>query len=405
MFQKPRGTRDFTPEEMKKRRYIEKKLREVFERYGYEEILTPTFESFELIAKKTGEEIRKQLYVFKDYSGRELALRPEMTSSVARFYINELKILQKPLRLYYFANCFRYERPQFGRYREFWQMGCELIGSDKALADAEVINLAIEGLKNINLRFETHISHLGILKGIFEKFNIKEDDEVKIRRLIDKQDFEGLDNLLTSILDDEKKEFIFDILNLKGDVLDELKEMLKDFPKSIDAIINLEEILDYVIYDNYTINLGIARGLDYYTGMVFEIYCNGKQICGGGRYDNLIETFGGEKTPAVGFAYGFDRIMLNVDIKLDEEKYLIVPVRGDKELIKKALIVAKKLRDKGKTVEFEIMGRKLKKALEYANNRNIRYVVIIGEREVKEGKITLKDMKTGEQKILDLEEV
>ena len=194
MFQKPRGTRDFTPEEMKKRRYIENKLREVFERYGYLEILTPTFESFELIAKKTGEEIRKQLYVFKDHGGREMALRPEMTSPVVRFYINELKILQKPLRLYYFANCFRYERPQAGRFREFWQMGCELIGCKEPLADAEILNLAMDGLMNIGIDFDVHIGHLGVLKGVLEKFNISEEEEIKIRRLIDKEDYENLEN-------------------------------------------------------------------------------------------------------------------------------------------------------------------------------------------------------------------
>lgn len=402
--QRPKGTRDFLPEEMKKRRYIEKKLREVFESYGYEEILTPTFEHFELIAKKTGEEIRKQLYVFKDYGGRELALRPELTSPVARLYLNELRYLQKPLRLYYFANCFRYENPQHGRYREFWQMGCELIGSKSPLADSEVINLAMDGLEKIKLDYDIHISHLGILKGIFKKFNISEEDEIKIRRLMDKEDYENLDKYLSTILDDDKKNLIFDILNLKGkDVLDELKEMLKDFEDSLKAIENLEEILSYLYYDNYTINLGIARGLDYYTGMVFEIYCKGKQICGGGRYDNLIETFGNESVPAVGFAYGFDRIMLYVDVDIEEERYLIVPLK--KELIKEALEIAKLLREKGKIVEFEVMNRKLKKALDYANNKGISKVIIVGEREIKENKVTIKDLRTGEQKTVSIEEI
>ncbi|MCQ6254080.1 histidine--tRNA ligase [Methanocaldococcus sp.] len=410
MFQKPRGTRDFTPEEMKKRRYIENKLREVFERYGYLEILTPTFESFELIAKKTGEEIRKQLYVFKDHGGREMALRPEMTSPVVRFYINELKILQKPLRLYYFANCFRYERPQAGRFREFWQMGCELIGCKEPLADAEILNLAIDGLINIGLDFDVHIGHLGVLKGVLERFNISEEEEIKIRRLIDKEDYENLENYLIQILDKEKKDLIFEILKFKGgkEILEELKEILKDFPKSIEAINNLEEILEYVIYDKYTINFGIARGLDYYTGMVFEIYGKkgAKQICGGGRYDNLIETFGGEPTPAVGFAYGFDRIMMNLDnLNIEEERILIIPIKKDKELIKKSLIIADKLRKSGKIVELEIMGRKLRKALDYANSRGFKKVIIVGEKEIKDNKVTVKDMVTGEQKLVYIDEL
>ncbi|ACV25037.1 histidine--tRNA ligase [Methanocaldococcus fervens] len=410
MFQKPRGTRDFLPEEMKKRRFIENKLREVFERYGYKEILTPTFESFELIAKKTGEEIRKQLYVFKDHGGREMALRPEMTSPVVRFYLNELKNLQKPLRLYYFANCFRYERPQAGRFREFWQMGCELIGCENPIADAEVLNLAMDGLININLDFDVHIGHLGVLKGVLEKFNVSEEEEVKIRRLIDKEDYDNLEAYLTQILGEEKKELIFEILKFKGgrEVLDELREILKDFPKSIEAINNLEEILEFVIHDKYTINLGIARGLDYYTGMVFEIYGKkgAKQICGGGRYDNLIETFGGEPTPAVGFAYGFDRIMMNIDdLEIEEETILVIPVKKDKELIKKSLIIADKLRKSGKIVEFEIMGRKLRKALDYANSRGFKKVIIVGEKELNEGKVTLKDMITGEQRLVKIDEL
>ncbi|WP_456418486.1 histidine--tRNA ligase [Methanocaldococcus infernus] len=404
MISKPRGTRDFTPEEMKKRRYVEKKLREVFESYGYEEILTPTFESFELIAKKTGEEIRKQLYVFKDHGGRELSLRPEMTSPVVRFYLNELKNYPKPLRLYYFANCFRYERPQAGRFREFWQMGCELIGCKREVADAEVINLAIDGLKNIDVEFSLEIGHLGVLRGILRKFKVGEEEEVKMRRLIDKEDYESLDKYLTEILDKEKRDLIFNILELKGgkEVLEEAKELLKDFPESLEAIKNLENILKYT-YDNYKINFGIARGLDYYTGMVFEIYGKkgAKQICGGGRYDNLIETFGGEPEPAVGFAYGFDRIMMNVNIEIKEEKYLVIPL--NENLIVKAMEIANILRKKGKKVELEIMGRKLRKALDYANSKGISKVVIVGEKEVKEGKVTIKDMESGEQKLVDIE--
>lgn len=333
-----------------------------------------------------------------------MALRPEMTSPVVRFYLNELKNLQKPLRLYYFANCFRYERPQAGRFREFWQMGCELIGCKEPLADAEVLNLAMDGLINIGLDFDVHIGHLGVLKGVLEKFNVSEEEEVKIRRLIDKEDYDNLKIYLTQILGEEKKELIFEILKFKGsrEVLDELKEILKDFPKSMEAINNLEEILEFVIHDKYTINLGIARGLDYYTGMVFEIYGKkgAKQICGGGRYDNLIETFGGEPTPAVGFAYGFDRIMMNIDdLDIEEESILIIPVKKDKELIKKSLIIADKLRKAGKIVELEIMGRKLRKALDYANSRGFKKVIIVGEKELNEGKVTVKDMITGEQKI------
>ena len=412
MFKKPKGTRDFTPIEMKKRRIIENKLRTVFDSYNFKEINTPTFESFELLSKKTGEDIRKQLFVFKDHGNREMGLRPELTSSVVRFYINELKNLPKPLKLYYFANCFRYENPQAGRYREFWQMGCELIGSKYPIADAEIINLAMDGLNKINMDYEIHIGHLGVLKGIFKEFELPEEEELKIRRLIDKEDYEGLENYLSELKSsDDLKDIIFKILNSKGDksVISDLKEVLKDYPTSIEALDNLEEILEFVKHDNIVINFGIARGLDYYTGMVFEIYGKkegARQVCGGGRYDNLIELFGEQPTPAVGFAYGFDRVMLNIDdFEVEDESILIIPIKKDKKLLKECLNIADVLRESGKSVEVDLMNRKLNKALNYANTVGISKVIMIGEKELNEGKISIKDMKTGEQKLIDLGEL
>ena len=410
MFKKPKGTRDFTPIEMKKRRIIENKLRTVFDSYNFKEINTPTFESFELLSKKTGEDIRKQLFVFKDHGNREMGLRPELTSSVVRFYINELKNLPKPLKLYYFANCFRYENPQAGRYREFWQMGCELIGSKYPIADAEIINLAMDGLNKINMDYEINIGHLGVLKGIFKEFELPEEEELKIRRLIDKEDYESLENYLSEIKSsDELKDIIFKILNSKGDksVISNLKEVLKDYPTSIEALNNLEEILEFVKHDNIIVNFGIARGLDYYTGMVFEIYGKregARQVCGGGRYDNLIELFGEQPTPAVGFAYGFDRVMLNIDdFKVEDESILIIPIKKDKKLLKECLNIADIIRESGKSVEVDLMNRKLNKALNYANTVGINKVIIVGEKELNEGKISIKDMKTGEQKLVELE--
>ncbi len=415
MFNKPKGTRDFKPTEMKKRRIIENKLREVFERYNFKEICTPTFESFELLSKKTGEEIRKQLFVFKDHGNREMGLRPEMTSSVVRFYINELKNLPKPIKLYYFSNCFRYENPQAGRYREFWQMGCELIGSAYPISDAEIINLAMDGLENINMDYEIHIGHLGILKGIFSFFNVNEDEELKIRRLIDKEDYNGLKEYL-STLNNKKdgnvmEDIIFQLLDFKGDrdIINEVEYLLKDFPKSLDSLNNLRDILDFVKYENITINFGIARGLDYYTGMVFEIYGTkegARQVCGGGRYDNLIELFGGQKVPAVGFAYGFDRIMLNIDdFEVEEDSILVVPVQRDKELIKECIKIGDKLRRVDKIVELELMNRRLNKALDYANTVGIKKVIIVGKRELENNTVILKNMETGEQKVVSIDDL
>ncbi|WP_184229865.1 histidine--tRNA ligase [Methanococcus maripaludis] len=413
MFQKPKGTRDFLPEEMKKRKTIEKKLRKVFDSYNFSEINTPTFESFELLSKKTGDEIRTQLFVFRDHGDREMGLRPELTSSVARFYINEFKNTPKPVKLYYFTNCFRYENPQAGRYREFWQMGSELIGSKKPIADAEVVNMAIEGLKEINMDFEIHIGHLGVLKGVFEKYNLSDDEGNEIRRLIDKEDMDGLKSALSRIESEKNIEIskkVFEVLDLKGgkEVIPILKEKLADFESSVAALENLDSILEFVPHD-YVINFGIARGLDYYTGMVFEVYGKkegARQVCGGGRYDNLIELFEGEPSPAVGFAYGFDRIMLNIDdFEVENESIFVVPVKSSEMLLKECLKIAKTLRDSGKSVEVDLMGRKLNKALNYANTKNIKKVLIVGENDIMTGKVSLKNMETGEQSLIELNDI
>ncbi|MEM4156258.1 MAG: ATP phosphoribosyltransferase regulatory subunit, partial [Archaeoglobaceae archaeon] len=155
--ERPRGTRDFLPEEMEKRRAVERRLREIVESYGYREVATPTFEHSELFKIKSGEGIVEEMYVFEDKSGRELALRPELTAPIMRFFVKDCSSLPRPIRFYYFGNCFRYERPQKGRYREFWQFGVELIGSDSYLADAEVISLADKMLKSLNIEYELHI--------------------------------------------------------------------------------------------------------------------------------------------------------------------------------------------------------------------------------------------------------
>ncbi|MEM3478202.1 MAG: ATP phosphoribosyltransferase regulatory subunit, partial [Archaeoglobaceae archaeon] len=187
--ERPRGTRDFLPEEMEKRRDVEKRLREIAESFGYREVATPTFEHSELFKLKSGEGIIEEMYVFKDKSERELALRPELTAPIIRMFVNECSRMPKPLRFYYIGNCFRYERPQKARYREFWQFGVELIGSDSYLANAEVIFLAYKMLKSLEIDFELNIGHVGILRSILSPLGDKAE---RAMRLIDKNDKDAL---------------------------------------------------------------------------------------------------------------------------------------------------------------------------------------------------------------------
>ncbi|WP_456328022.1 histidine--tRNA ligase, partial [Archaeoglobus sp.] len=222
--ERPRGTRDFLPDEMERRRAIEKVMRQIAESYGYREVLTPTFEHLELFTIKSGEGIVEEIYAFKDKSGRDLALRPELTAPVMRMYVNECMGMPKPLRFYYFANCFRYERPQKGRYREFWQFGVELIGSDSYLADVEVISLAYEIMKALNIKFDLHVGHVGLLRHVLRDLDEKVAE--KIMRLIDKKDLDTLDNYLSEIGREELKDVVYPLIELVGDVnvIEEAKE-------------------------------------------------------------------------------------------------------------------------------------------------------------------------------------
>jgi histidyl-tRNA synthetase len=397
MIERPRGTRDFLPGEMKRRRFVERKMRESVERWDYEEIKTPTFEHLDLFTLKSGEDIVDEIYSFEDKGGRKLALRPELTAPVIRFYVNELQNEPKPLRFYYFDDCFRYERPQKGRFREFWQFGIELIGGRRDLANFEMIALSVDILRNIGLeKFDLHVGDVSLLKKAVssQRDDLDEEKERKIFRLMDKKDKEGLKTYLAEIgIDAENLSFL---MNVSENPIDEAKRIFGD----IDELGQLSTLLDllsaYEIYPK--IDLSIARGLDYYTGIVFEIYAEEglgaqRQICGGGEYD-LIKLFGGREERSRGFAFGFDRIMEVLEIEKEEENMIMVISTDDCR--REGIKVARKLRKKFK-VELDVMGRSLKSQLSYANSKGVKKVVIVGEREVEGNFYTLKDMDSGEE--------
>jgi histidyl-tRNA synthetase len=415
-FRRPRGTRDFLPDETRRRRFVENVMRRTFERFGYEEIQTPTFETLELITAKSGEEIRSHLFHFKDKSNRDMALRPEFTAPVMRLYVNHLQTKPKPLKLYYFGNCFRYERPQSGRFREFWQAGVELIGSGYPEAEAEVIALAVETLRELRLKdFETHVGHVGILRKILEERGVGEEHQNIIMGLIDKGEKEQLELLLDKLKLGEDKDLVHKILGLRGgdEVIPKAASLLegKKAQEEIEKLGQmLEKLRDFGIKD-YRVNLGIARGLDYYTGMVFEIYDNKlkaqKQICGGGSY-SLAEVFGGEPIPTCGFAFGFDRVVMAMEAERarygeeDEKRFLIVTT-GEK-LLSKAIDISRMIREKF-PCEVDLMRRRLGKALKYADSKGIPFVIIVGEDELKRGRVILRDMKTGTQREVPIERI
>jgi histidyl-tRNA synthetase len=416
---KPRGTRDFLFNEMEERKYVENTLRRIFETYGYSEIKTPIFEELSLFTTKSGEGIKEQIYHFQDKGGRDLALRPELTAPVARLYLNELQKTPKPIKMYYFGSCFRYERPQAGRFRQFWQFGCELIGGNVPGSEAEIIAMSGHCLEELGLEgYEINIGNLGILRNIINGAGIFGEEHDQIMGLIDKGDVEALQDLLNKLeVDDRSRETLLKLIGMKGDgsILDEVEEIISYNEKSLEALKEVRELLEALEafdFHDYIVNLGIARGLDYYSGTVFEIYVHGlgaqKQISGGGTY-NLIEIFGGEEVESTGFAFGFDRVMEALRKQKAEipvtghVDVFVAPINKDVKL--KAFEIAQKLRKSGVSTDVDLAGKKLKKVLSHANTAGIKYVVLVGARELEEGKVTVKNMESGEQELVDLLEI
>ncbi|MBS3778135.1 MAG: histidine--tRNA ligase [Candidatus Thermoplasmatota archaeon] len=415
MFEIPRGTRDFTPEEMYKRRYVERIFRNVFESYGYQEIQTPTFEHIELFLEKSGESVLDEIYEFTDKGNRHLALRPELTAPVMRMYVDHLQMEPKPLKLYYFGNCFRYDRPQKGRYREFLQAGCELIGTNTPEAIAELITLSIDMLKKIGLQnIELQIGNLKLLSNVFDALNLNEDKRDVLLPYIDKEEFDDVEELLYDW--EVQGEKIVDFMNLlrnqDSTILYHLLDGDEENKTEIQRLHTVNDLLrDQFSISDATINMGIVRGLDYYTGIVFEVKAPAlgaeKQICGGGEY-NLISLFGGRDLPTAGFGLGFDRTIIAMeeeDVSFPKPMldYFIIPFND--ELISDALQIVNKLRRAhNKMCDMDLSRRGIGKALKYASSHSASYAVILGPSEMKKHKLTLRNMESGKQEEVDIDE-
>jgi histidyl-tRNA synthetase len=382
---------------MEARRAVERRMREVARRYGYREVCTPEFEDLELFTMRSGEGIIEEMYVFEDKGGRKLALRPEITAAVIRMYINEAKVAPKPLRWCYYADCFRYERPQKGRYRQFWQFGVELIGADTAAADAETIMLASDVLNATGVTFDLKVGHLSFMKNLVKE--LEPAMQRKVRAHLDKKDFDGLNATLESLNKTELASSLTALVATRD--LAEAFEIAGTIPEKerVEQTIGMLDAAGV----NYSLNFGIARGLDYYTGIVFEGFAQNlgaeNQILGGGSY-RLAHLFGGDDVASCGFAIGFDRVMVSLG-DTQAEKDTVVGLVCTAEGRKRALEVARAFRDAGIRTEMDLMERGLGAQLQHAA-KSADFVVVIGQREAESGEVTLKDLKTGEQKSVGL---
>ena len=410
MIQRPRGTRDFTPAEMHRRRKVEQAMRDACTRAGFGEIVTPTFEHSELFTTRSGQGVIDEMYVFKDKGDREMALRPEITASVIRFYVNELSTLPKPLKLYYVGNCFRYENPQSGRYREFFQLGAELIGTKTPETDAEVIALAVNCIRAVGLEdYVVRVGHIGILKSLVKAEVKDEKVAAEVLRMLDKEDFDAMGDM-------------FDAKDLPRSLFDRIVTMAEtkggvevlDTLEASEATDHLREVFSVLkLYgiDDCQVDLGIVRGLDYYTGMVFEIDAPRlgaeKQIMGGGSY-TLSELFGGEPIFSTGFAIGLDRVVLASEAERPKDEFVpldvyVVPV--GEEMRRYAFGLVARLRSQGLRADVDIMRRSLSKNLKYASAVGTRFAVIVGKEEMAKRSVTVRDMRSGEQRLVLVDEV
>lgn len=409
MIQRPRGTRDFGPEEMEVRRHFEDMMRQEAVLHGFREISTPIFEHTELFTLKSGPGVVEEIYAFQDKGGREICLRPELTASVMRFFVSDLATLPRPLKIFYFGQCFRYERPQAGRYREFFQFGAEIVGNPTPETDAEAIGLAAAILERTGLKdYRIRVGHIGILREMLANAGVTGDKALPILQKLDKKIYPEAEELMAQAgVDAEAAQNIIGTTKVTGpiSVLDSREGPASDYIRQVC------DILLAMGFDNVSVDLGVVRGLAYYTGMVFEVDAPKlgaeKQICGGGSY-SLSELFGGEKVFSTGFAIGFDRTLLalqteGVQFERPGITAYVVPVSDSVRT--KAFEVVSTLRRSGISADIDLMRRGVGKSLKYAATVPSKYAVIVGEKELESGSVTMRDMISGEQSLVRIEEL
>ena len=406
----PKGTKDTLPSQVYKWHYVEKKFSEICDKYGFKEIRTPAFENTELFQRGVGDTtdiVQKEMYTFNDYANRSITLKPEGTSPVARAFIEHKQYAEvQPTKYYYITPCFRYEKPQSGRLRAFHQFGIEIFGTTNMLADADVICLGYDflhemGIEDIQLRInsvgcpECRKKHREALRKFLEPVYDQLCNTCKDR-------YERNPMRILDCKSEICQELVKDAPNMIDYLCDECKSAFDDVQKNLDAM-GIE----------YVVDPRIVRGLDYYTKTAFEFVTdsNGTQgtVCGGGRYDHLIEEIGGPPIPGVGFGLGIERLIMlmeenNVEIPEPEPVKAFIAVMGD-DAKAFGLKLLRDLHKKGVKAEMDTLARNIKGQFKYADRLGAQYTVVIGDNELAEGVVAIKEMAKSEQRQVKLDDL
>ncbi|MEM1943254.1 MAG: histidine--tRNA ligase [Candidatus Caldarchaeum sp.] len=414
-FETPRGMDDLLPEEFAVKQRVVDVVREVYRLYGYQEVETPTLEYLELFEAKSGDEIRHRMYVFTDVHGKKLVLRPEVTASIARLVATKLSKHPKPMRLGYIADCYRYDEPQWGRRRRFWHGGFELFGSSDPSSDAEIILASRDVFAKLGIEsFSFRIGHVGVIRGLLGKMDTKLQD--KFLSLVDRGRRDEAFETAATYLDNESLECLRKLSSLKGghDVLKQASDLVSPWEKASKAVENLAEVVDVVREVDkalrFELDMGFARGLEYYTGMIFEQRIDGEELSfnGGGRYDGLVELFGGGRVPAVGCSIGITRLTMYLRRKpltdLEKPPAAALAIVSD-DSRGYAASVADFLRRRGCSVVVDVSRKKLSDVIETTSAKGIKYLIIVGSKERESEKVSLRDLVSEQQEMMSLEEV
>jgi len=414
--QLPKGVRDFPPEEMILRNKLISTLQKVFERYGFNPSETPTFERFDVLGAKYagGAEILKETFKFKDQGDRELALRYDLTVPFARF-VGMNPQLKMPFKRYAIGRVYRDGPIKLGRYREFYQCDADVVGASSMLADAECIRVALAGFKELGINVVIAVNNRKLLEALLEKGGVPKAKAIEAMLTLDKLKKVGLAEVKKELdqkqIPEDSVDFVVKLSTSEATTeqkLEQVKSYLGETP-GYTEIVELFSYLDGA--ENVVFDPALSRGLAYYTSTVFEGFVEGSKItssvCGGGRYDEMIANLLESKQayPAVGFSFGLEPIMDVLKERAVAEqkttvKAFVIPIKAAKE----AAVIVERLREAAINAEIDLLGRSISKNLDYANSYAIPYVLIVGKQELAEGKVKLKDMKSGEESLLSVDD-